>query len=164
MRLVWICAFTLPLFAQMRVGTAMAGIRGPGPAARHSTPVPYRGTGWGTGYWGWGRGDGVITVLQSAPEVKAPILASSPLYQADRAQSVMREYGSLPAETAASEVALVAFRDGRVEPVRAYWVVGEQFAYVTKDDAVRKVPLNRVDVARSERLNRQQGAVFRIVE
>ena len=164
MRFVWICVFTVPLVAQIRVGGAMAGIRGPEPAARHSTPVPYRGTGWGTGYWGWGRGDGVITVLQSAPEVKAPILASSPLYQADRAQPVMREYGSLPAEPTASEVALVAFRDGRVEPVRAYWVVGEQFAYVTRDDAVRKVPLNRVDVARSERLNRQQGTLFRIVE
>ena len=76
----------------------------------------------------------------------------------------MREYGSLPAEPTSSEVALVAFRDGRVEPVRAYWVVGEQFAYVTKEDAVRKVALNRVDLPRSERLNRQQGTLFRIVQ
>lgn len=158
MRLVWICIFTVPLFAQMRVGPAMAGIRGPQPAARHSTPV-LRG---GTGYWGWGHGYGVTTVVQSMPEVKAPILVSSPLYQADRAQPVMREYGSN--EPASSEVALVAFRDGRVEPVQAYWLVGGQLAYVTTDDAVRKVALKSVDLPRSERLNRQQGAQFRIVQ
>ena len=124
MRLVWICVFTVPLFAQMRVGNAMAGIRGPQPAARHSTPVPHRGNG----YWGWACGYGVTApspvVLQSAPEVKAPILVSSPLYQADRAQPVMREYGSVLPELTSIDVALVAFRDGRVEPVpeavRAY--------------------------------------------
>ena len=121
MRLVWICVFTVPLFAQLRVGSAMAIIRGPQqPAARHSTPLPY----WGTGYWGWGHGYGTTVVVQTEPEVQAPILASSPLYQADRAQPVMREYGSLPAETTSIEVALVAFRDGHVEPVpeavRAY--------------------------------------------
>ena len=103
MRLVWICVFTVPLFAQMRFGTAMAGIRGPQPVARHSTPVPHRGTG----YWNWGRAYGATTVLmQSAPEAKAPILVSSPLYQADRAQPVMREYGSLLPEPTLIDVAL----------------------------------------------------------
>ena len=106
MRLVWIYVFTVPLFAQMRVGTAMAGIRGPQPAARQSTPVPHRGTG----YWGWARGYGVTApstvVTQSAPEAKAPILVSSPLYQADRAQPVMREYGSLLPEPTLIELAL----------------------------------------------------------
>ena len=115
MRLVWICVFTVPLFAQMRVGFAMAGIRGPQPAAHHSKPLPHRG---GSGYWGWGRGYGTTVVVQPVPEVQAPILVSSPLYQADRAQPVMREYGSVAPEPTASEVALVAFRNGRVELVR----------------------------------------------
>lgn len=101
MRLVWICVFTVPLFAQMRVGSAMA-IRGPQPAARRPAPAPYRGTG----YWGWGLGYGTTVVVQTAPEVQAPILVSSPLYQADRAQPVMREYGSLLPEPTSIELAL----------------------------------------------------------
>jgi len=73
----------------------------------------------------------------------------------------MREYGAL-STPATERVTLVAFRDGRVEPVWAYWREGEQFAYVAVGDAIRKVPLTTLDLERSKSLNLQQGIHFAI--
>ena len=164
MRLFWICLLGIPVFGQLRLGVGMPGIRGPQPVARASPTAQRHWNGYG--YWQWGRAGWDATppvvIAQTPPEAKAPILASSSLYQPDRAQPVMREYGGSPSPLAAplatvDRIVLVAFRDGRVEAVRAYWVANGQFAYVTQDDAVRKVALASVDLDRSERLNRQPG-------
>ncbi len=168
MKLVWILCLAAPVLAQVTFRTSASSMmRGPAPVAHAPQPHYrnyYRG-GLGYGYWGSSGYWNTAQRLEAAPppEPKAPVLASSSLYQADRANPVMREYGSLPAATVApATVALVAFRDGRVEPVQAYWLEGDQFAFVTKADAVRKVPLTTVDAGRSESLNRQQGVEFKL--
>lgn len=162
MRLVLICSLALPVFGQLR---------GPDPAARPATHVRsnYRAGFWGAGGGYWNAPQTLHALDAPGPAeakapILAPILASSSLYQADHAHPVMREYGALLpiVDPIMDEVALVAFRDGRIEPVRAYWLTGEQFAYVTKQDTVRKVAFSSVDTVRSERLNRQQGVEFRI--
>ncbi len=180
MRLLWTLCCALPLLGQF----VFPGRLSPhltGPAAR-SEPSHVRvarpwGRGqtgyWGAGYWGAGYWDGspqTVLVPQTAPEPKSPVLNSSSLYQADRAQPVMREYGALPEPaavspmpaTAAAPLAVLAFRDGRVEAVRAYWAEGDQLAYVTAQDVVRKVAKAAIDVPRSTSLSRQQGVEFRL--
>jgi hypothetical protein len=138
---------------------------GPPPAARQAPTQRFpRGLGfWSGGYWGGSWNSAPAQVPTPAPAPPAPVLVSSSLYQADRAQPVMREYGSLPAPTTASSpAAVVAFTDGRVEPVLAYWLKGEEFVYIAVGDIVRRVPLTSVDLGRSEGLNRQSGVVFRL--
>src|SRR5689334_9436772 len=117
----------LPLWGQVQ---ARLPFRGPAPAARPAPLPRYRG-GFGLGYWGggyWGSPSVISMPAPAPPEPKAPVLVSSSLYQPDRAQPVLREYGALPVAVAASSTAaVVAFRDGRVEPVLAYWVSGNEF-------------------------------------
>ena len=160
--LVWQAA------AQIHLPTGQTTVRGPAPArpvARQQTF--YRG---GYGYWGSGYANWPQPRMEApvaVPEPKAPILASSSLYQPDRAQPVMREYGDLPATTLtapkpAGTMSLIAFRDGRIEAVQVYWTEGENLGYVTAGDGVRKAALKTVDVERSEKLNRQKGVEFRL--
>jgi len=177
MRWRWLtcCWLVLPLAAQISLGNLPSGISGPRmPASRPVGPrAPFRG-GFGP-YLPWGGGYGVpstVVIEKSAPAPPAPILVNSNLYQPDKAQPAMREYSALPppassvapASTPATAPApaLIAFRDGRLEPVQAYWLDGANLAYVTLNDAVRKVLRSSVDEARSEALNRQQGVEFRL--
>ena len=74
----------------------------------------------------------------------------------------MREYGDPPSPNLIVATAVVAFTDGRVEPVTAYWLEGELFAYVNNRDVVTRVGRQTVDVLRSQKLNRSQGVVFKI--
>ncbi len=180
MRLLWTLCCALPLMGQFvfpgRISPHLTG-PAPRPEPSHVRVAPPGGRGatgyWGAGYWGagyWGGTSPTVLVPPTAPEPKPPVLNSSSLYQADRAQPVMREYGALPEPTAVSPapasaltpLAVLAFRDGRVEPVRAYWAEGEQLAYVTAQDVVRKVAKAAVDVPRSTSLSRQQGVEFRL--
>lgn len=123
------------------------------------------------GYWGIGYGGFNGTVGAPPPQPQAappvpPILASSSLYEPDRAQPVMREYSDLPLSAPsaflipARPVALIAFRDGRVEPVQAYWLEGDELAFLGVNDLVRRAPKSTVDVGRSESLSLQQGVRF----
>lgn len=171
MRFVWLVSFfgvtlfgqagrqpgtTLVIGPQNPPGRAPGGHR-PGPGhPRNFSRLPL-------GYWGIGYGGYDLTPPQTptpAREPAAPILSSSSLYQPDRAQPVMREYGTLPAVAPLRPIALVAFRDGHVEPVQAYWIEGDELAFLTMTDVVRRAPKSTVDAVRSESLSRQQGVKF----
>ena len=161
MRLIGLCLLALPALAQVKFGVVSPAIRGPEPVRPRATHQRNLSRGWGAWGGGWWAAPPVI-VSAPAPEPERPVLASSSLYQAEKARPVMREYGALPTPAAASLTAkaLVAFEDGRVEPVLAYWREGELVGYVTMADEVRRVTMTTVDVARSEKLNRQQGVRF----
>jgi len=166
MKLLWICALAVPAIAQTTLPTGPGSIlHGPVPVARPQATRSVPHSRGGYGYWGGGFWGAVQQIeVRPAPEPaepKAPVLVNSNLYQPDRARPVMREYGAL-STPATERVTLVAFRDGRVEPVWAYWREGEQFAYVAVGDAIRKVPLTTLDLERSKSLNLQQGIHFAI--
>jgi len=57
---------------------------------------------------------------------------------------------------------LVAFRDGTIRPVVAYWVEGMTLHYVTMDHEQKQVPLSTTDRDLSERLNRERNVGFRL--
>ena len=57
---------------------------------------------------------------------------------------------------------LIAFTNGNVEPCVAYWVEGRTLHYVTRDHAMREVPLESVDRNYSDRLNRERQVAFRL--
>ncbi len=177
MRFVWLVSlFGIILFGQAGRQPGTTLVIGPqnngrAPSAhaptlghpRHFARLPLRY--WGIGYGGYDLTPPLTSVTHSPPaqplaQPPAPILASSSLYQPDRAQPVMREYGTPAEPTHGRPVALVAFRDGRVEPVQAYWREGDDLAFLTMADLVRRAPSNTVDIARSENLSRQQGVQF----
>ncbi len=159
MRLVCVGSLALSALAQINLPSGFPPPPRPAPAPAQRVNQPYRGGYgyWGGGYWSVPRVE--VRPAPPPPEPKAPILASSSLYQADRAKPVMREYGALPAP---SHVTLVALTDGSVQAVWAYWLEGDQLAFVTVGEASHKVPISRLDRDRTEKLNRQQGVDFHL--
>ncbi len=57
---------------------------------------------------------------------------------------------------------LVAFRDGTIRAVLAYWLDGANMHYVTMEHEQRQTPLSTVDRDLSERLNRERNVTFRL--
>jgi len=57
---------------------------------------------------------------------------------------------------------LVAFRDGTIRAVLAYWVDGMTLHYVTMDHEQKQTPLSSADRGLSERLNRERNVPFRL--
>ena len=55
---------------------------------------------------------------------------------------------------------LVAFRDGVIRAVLAYWVDGANLHYVSMDHEQKQAPLNTVDRDLSTRLNRERNVTF----
>ena len=165
MRLVCVGCLALSALAQINLPSGAPPATRPAQRVNHL----YRGGYgyWGGGYYGgggyWGAPHIAVRPVLPPPEPQAPILASSSLYQADRANPVMREYGALPAANrAVNRVALVALTDGSAHAVWAYWLEGDQLAFVTVGDASHKVPISRLDRDRTEKLNRQQGVDFHL--
>ncbi|MBY0505753.1 MAG: hypothetical protein K2X03_17695 [Bryobacteraceae bacterium] len=161
--LLCLSGLALSALAQGRLSVPGSGLTIQRPAPPVHRNVITRPGYWGGGFWGF---PPRVEIVQPPPppEPKTPVLVSSPLYQADKAKPEMREYGGgtlPPSQTVAGQVAIIAFQDGRVEPVWAYWAEGDQLAYVVVGDQVRKAPLKSVDASRSEKLNQQRGIVFR---
>lgn len=57
---------------------------------------------------------------------------------------------------------LVAFHDGTIRAVVAYWVEGMTLHYVTMDHEQKQTPLSSTDRDLSERLNRERNVPFRL--
>ena len=57
---------------------------------------------------------------------------------------------------------LLAMKDGTIRAVLAYWADGASVRYVTMDHEQKQVPLNSIDRALSERLNRERNVSFRL--
>lgn len=59
-------------------------------------------------------------------------------------------------------ITTLAFQDGSVDSVIAYWQQGDQLHYVASDYAKKVVPIGTFDKARSEQLNRDRKVEFRL--
>jgi hypothetical protein len=80
---------------------------------------------------------------------------------------VVREYTPAPAPAPQAgkyeeQLYLVAFHDGTIRAVLAYWVDGTTLHYVTMDHEQKQTPLSSTDRDLSERLNRERNVPFRL--
>jgi hypothetical protein len=57
---------------------------------------------------------------------------------------------------------LLAFNDGTIRAVLAYWAQGTTVHYVSMDHEQKQTPLGSVDRGLSERLNRERGVTFQL--
>ena len=57
---------------------------------------------------------------------------------------------------------LLAFKDGSIKAVLAYWVDGATLHYVSMDHEQKQAPLASVDPDLSERFNRERNVTFRL--
>ena len=91
----------------------------------------------------------VYPQTQAAPVVTAP------------ARPVINEYRNEYGES--REITyLIAFKDGNIRAAAAYWVDGNTLHYVTRQHQERTAPLDSVDRAFSEKLNRDQRVPFHL--
>lgn len=78
---------------------------------------------------------------------------------------VVREYTGPPTPQAQSNeppLYLLAFQDGVIRAVLAYWVDGATLHYVSMEHEQKQVPLSSVDRMLSERLNRERNVTFQL--
>jgi hypothetical protein len=88
------------------------------------------------------------------PEVAPPQQPPAP---------ALREYRPAPQEQKyETPLFLIAFKDGTIRAVLAYWVDGTTVHYVSMDHEQKQAPLASVDRDLSERLNRERNVTFRL--
>lgn len=83
------------------------------------------------------------------------------------AAPVIREYTAPappPSQAQSNEppLYLLAFQDGVIRAVLAYWVDGATLHYVSMEHEQKQVPLSSVDRMLSERLNRERNVTFQL--
>ncbi|MBI2681317.1 MAG: hypothetical protein HYX25_09970 [Candidatus Solibacter usitatus] len=97
------------------------------------------------------------TYVDPAPPV---IVYQNPSYTPDPpARPTTREYPENAAPARApgeSVVYLIAFQDGSIQAAMAYWVDGNTLHYVSTRREQREAPLESVDRALTQRLNRER--------
>ena len=99
------------------------------------------------------------------------IIQNTPWYPSEQAYApppppapAVREY-TAPATQAQQYQAplyLIAFSDGVIRAVLAYWVDGTTLHYVSMDHEQQQAPLSTVDRALSDRLNRERNVTFEL--
>jgi hypothetical protein len=144
---------------------------------------PY-GWGIGAGYWpgyywpgyydyGYGYGypypaydytpSSNVTVVYPAQAAPPP----STVY-VERARPVTQVYDEFGQERGAQDrpagppLYLIAFRDHVIRAATAYWVEGKSLVYVTMEHEQKTVPLDTVDKAFSQQLNRERRVAFQL--
>lgn len=117
----------------------------------YQQPYPYDG-----GYGGYGAGSPPVVIISNTP-AGVPQPPPAP---------VVREYPP-PSTTSAPQVSkyeeplyLLAFHDGMIRAVLAYWVQGTTVHYVTMDHKEVQTPLTSLDRELSDRLNRERNVTF----
>jgi hypothetical protein len=77
---------------------------------------------------------------------------------------VIKEYNGPPSQAQSNEppLYLLAFSDGVIRAVLAYWVDGTTLHYVSMEHEQKQVPLSTVDRTLSERLNRERNVTFQL--
>ena len=107
------------------------------------------------------------TAYQTSPNVTviypAQPAVSQPL-PAQRARPVMREYdeNGLEMPSAGSPLYLIAFTDHTIRTAVSYRVDGQTLRYMTPERQDQDAPLDSVDRALSERLNRERRIPFQL--
>ena len=76
-------------------------------------------------------------------------------------EPTLREYGpTAQSQKYETPLFLIAFKDGAIRAVLAYWVDGTILHYVSMDHEQKQAPLTSVDRDLSERLNRERNVTF----
>jgi hypothetical protein len=74
----------------------------------------------------------------------------------------VREYAPSNQSQYKETIYLIAFRDHRIQAALAYWVEGDTLYYVTREHEQKHVPLDSIDRAFSEQINRDRRVEFRL--
>jgi len=77
---------------------------------------------------------------------------------------VVREYTGPPSQAQQNETPLylLAFQDGIIRAVLAYWIDGTTLHFVSLEHEEKTAPLASVDKSLSERLNRERNVTFQL--
>lgn len=100
--------------------------------------------------------------------VTVPAVQSSPgtiVVTDDTPGLRLREYlGPRPQDnrTDSSPIYLIAEKDGVIRAALAYWVEGATLRWITLQKQQSQMPIDRVDRALTEQLNRERGVDFRL--
>ena len=120
----------------------------------YSNPYPY-----GYADSGYGSGGPSGAIVSNSPWYPA---APPPAY-APPPQPAVRQYPPAAQEQKyETPLFLLAFKDGSIKAVLAYWVDGMTLHYVSMDHDQKQAPLSSVDRDLSERFNRERNVTFRL--
>jgi hypothetical protein len=122
----------------------------------YSSPDAYSDSGYGADY--------------GYPAAQAPPVIVNQEFQPQPAPTPMvREYTAPgpPSPAAVQQkydtpLYLLAFHDGEIRAVLAYWVDGASLHYVTMEHAQKQIGLASIDRALSERLNGERNVTFQL--
>jgi hypothetical protein len=122
----------------------------------YSSPDAYSDSGYGSDYG------------YSAPQAP-PVMVNQDFQTQPAPPPMVREY-TAPGPPAPAAVQrkydtplyLLAFHDGEIRAVLAYWVDGASLHYVTMEHAQKQAALASVDRALSERLNGERNVTFQL--
>lgn len=98
-------------------------------------------------------------IISNSPYGYAPEPLTAPAFPEPPAPVVRQPPAEQKYET---PLFLIAFKDGTIRAVLAYWVDGTTLHYVTMDHEQKQVPLSSVDHDLSERFNRERNVTFRL--
>jgi hypothetical protein len=122
----------------------------------YSSPDAYSDSGYGSEYG------------YSAPQAP-PVIVNQEFQPQPAAPPMVREYTApgppVPAPVQRqydTPLYLLAFHDGEIRAVLAYWVDGASLHYVTMEHAQKQAALASVDRALSERLNGERNVTFQL--
>jgi hypothetical protein len=123
----------------------------------YSNPYPYGYAGSN----GYSSGGPSVMIVSNSPYGYAA--APPPDYAPPPPEPVVRQYSSAAQEQKyETPLFLLAFKDGSIKAVLAYWVDGTTLHYVSMDHEQRQAALASVDRDLSERFNRERNVTFRL--
>jgi hypothetical protein len=95
-----------------------------------------------------------------APEVERPAVREYVPPPSSSNYPGPPQQGPPPATT--SSYYLIAFPNGSVSVVVAYWTKGDMLHYVTRDKVEHQLPISQIDRDLTEQLNHERNVEFRI--
>jgi len=115
----------------------------------YSNPYPYVGN---AANYGYSAGQSPVVIVNEPYQYAAP----------EPAAPVIREYvAPAPPPTSSEEpLYLIAFKDGNIKAVAAYWVQGTVLHYVTMEHEQKQTAMASIDRELSNRLNRERNVSF----
>jgi hypothetical protein len=121
----------------------------------YSNPYPY-----GYADSGYGSSGPSVAIVSNSP-YSYP--AAPPPAYAPPPEPAVRQYPPAAQEQKyETPLFLLAFKDGNIKAVLAYWVDGATLHYVSMDHEQKQGPLTSVDRDLSERFNRERNVTFRL--
>ena len=108
---------------------------------------------------GYGSSGPSVMIISNSPYGYAPEPLTAPAAPEPPAPALRQPPAEQKYET---PLFLIAFKDGTIRAVLAYWVDGANLHYVTMDHEQKQAPLSSVDRDLSERFNRERNVTFHL--